>query len=55
VTPNLATATRLGILETEAGSRAQSESDRGHTGARGAPKVKQSLEKQLIWRLDGKE
>ena len=39
MTPNLPTVTRLGILEAEAGNRAQSEVDRNHTGARGVPKV----------------
>ena len=49
VTPNLATMTRLGNREVEAGSRAQSEDDSdNHTGARGVPKVKQSLKKRLI-------
>ena len=55
MTPDLSTVTRLGILEAEAGSRAQSEVDRNHTGARGVPKVKPSLKKQLTPKQDGKE
>ena len=54
VTPNLTTMTRLGIREVEAGSRAQSEVNRNRTGARGVPKVKPSLKKQLNYKQDGK-
>ena len=49
MTQDLSTATRLGILETEAGSRTQSEgSCIPRTGVIGVLMVKHNLEKCLI-------